>query len=110
MKDESYTDSDLATGRTTEDAGSNTYPTPFRDSRIEKWLGRDNARAIVEIRMVALSNAIREKEDWQSKRLNPEIVEKWTAELLAQEESIKPQHRLSLPMVRAYDSNLWKEY
>jgi len=51
--------------------------------------------------MHSLSNAIREKQDWQKKRLDPTITTKWKEEIQAQEESvtIPPEHRLSDDMV-----------
>lgn len=35
---------------------------------------------LVELRMCLLSYALRSKEDWQNKRLNSDIVDKWAKE------------------------------
>ena len=77
------------------------FPSPFKDPRIKDsyYMGRDKPRAIVEIRMYALSNAMREKQDWHQKRLDPTITAKWKEEIRVQEESVLPQHRLSEAMV-----------
>ena len=77
------------------------FPSPFKDPRIKDthYMGRDKPRAIVEIRMYVLSNAMREKQDWQKKRLDPTITAKWKEEIRVQEESVLPQHRLSEAMV-----------
>lgn len=41
-------------------------------------------RSVLELRLLALSAAARQKPDWPSKRLNPEIVARWREEALAQ--------------------------
>jgi len=78
------------------------FPSPFRDPRLglgDKSFGRDKPRAIMEIRMYALSHAMREKKDWQQKRLDLAITAKWKEEIQVQEESVPLEHRLSEDMV-----------
>ena len=41
-------------------------------------------RSLLELRLLALSAAIRRKPDWHLKRLNPEIVARWKEEAIAQ--------------------------
>jgi hypothetical protein len=49
-------------------------------------LGEDGPypRSLLELRLIALSAAIRRKEDWHIKRLNADIVARWADEAIAQ--------------------------
>lgn len=78
-----------------------TYPSPFRDLHVdgEHPRERDKARAILELRMYALSAAIREKENWHQKRLDETIIKKWKEELLEQQEDLPRERRLTADMV-----------
>ncbi|KAF9027233.1 hypothetical protein BDZ89DRAFT_1015748, partial [Hymenopellis radicata] len=82
-----------------------SYPHPFAisendDSRTPDEWG-DAPRCIVELRMCALSAAIRDKTDWQLKMKNPDIVEKWRNEALGQAlpDDDLPEWKLSEKMV-----------
>jgi hypothetical protein len=47
-------------------------------------LGDTPLRCLWEWQIVSISNALREKANWQVKYRNPEIVAKWKVELLQQ--------------------------
>jgi len=53
------------------------FPLPFAESETYP-------RSLIELRLNALSASIRNKADWHSKRLNPEIVAKWQQEASVQ--------------------------
>jgi len=53
------------------------FPLPFT-------LSETQPRSLIELRLNALSATIRNKADWHSKRLNPEIVAKWQHEASVQ--------------------------
>ncbi len=82
-----------------------SYPHPFSISEHiysptpDEW--GDAPRCIVELRMCALSSAIRDKKDWQNKMKNPDIMEKWRKEALEQALPIDdlPEWKLSEKMV-----------
>src|SRR5438552_1534087 len=54
------------------------FPHPHSD-----YIG-SQPRSVLELRLNALSATIRNKPDWQVKRLNPTIVAKWRQEAIAQ--------------------------
>jgi hypothetical protein len=53
------------------------FPLPFTESET-------HPRSLIELRLNALSAKIRNKADWHSKRLDPEIVAKWQKEASVQ--------------------------
>lgn len=59
----------------------------------------DLPRAVVELRMCAMSNEIREKERWWEKMQDPDILAKWTKEVEEQELSVDLTQRLSPQMI-----------
>jgi len=58
---------------------------PSVTSRLCDLTGRLLYLQVVEMRMCALSNTIREKPDWWEKIKDPSLVEKWTQEALDQQ-------------------------
>ena len=61
---------------------------------------------VVEMRMCALSNVIREKPNWWEKIKDPALVEKWTREALGQQKDEYRIRQLTKRMVTMSDSSL----
>ena len=62
--------------------------------------GKEHPRTIVELRMCALSNRIREKPDWWEKVKDETIVERWREEALQQAgNDERPEWKLTPDMV-----------
>lgn len=85
---------------------ADSYPMPFLNTiapgetrNDDQW--GDVPRPIVELRMCALSAAIRDKTNWQDKMRNPDIVSKWMQEALDQKDSgdFIPEQALTEEMV-----------
>ena len=70
---------------------------PFVSSR--PCAGGSRGCQVVEMRMCALSNAIREKPNWWEKIKDPALAEKWRREALDQQEDEHHIHRLTEKMV-----------
>ena len=60
---------------------------------------------VVEMRMCALSNAIREKPNWWEKIKDPALVEKWTREALGQQKDEYRIRQFTKRMVTMSDSS-----
>ncbi|KAJ6558211.1 hypothetical protein B0H19DRAFT_1150388 [Mycena capillaripes] len=58
-----------------------------------------NPRLLAELRMYALSWALRIKPDWQRKASNPEILSKWRREALDQQKPLRRSVRMTKKMV-----------
>ena len=63
---------------------------------------------VVEMRMCALSNAIREKPNWWEKIKDPALVEKWTREALGQQKDEYRIRQLTKRMVTTPKGFLFK--
>src|SRR5271170_409155 len=73
------------------------FPIPHHRGEAEMY-----PRSVLELRLNALSAAIRNKPDWHVKRLNPHIVAKWQQEALSQH--ITPtQFKFVLDELEYYD-------
>ncbi|KAF9779803.1 hypothetical protein BJ322DRAFT_1166963 [Thelephora terrestris] len=75
---------------------------PFQESECDVGprQGKEHPRTIVELRMCALSNRIREKPDWWEKMEDEIIVEKWREEALQQAgDDGNPEWKLTPGMV-----------
>ena len=65
---------------------------------------KDTPRTLVELRMCALSAAIRSKSQWWMKFRDEEVREKWTKEIKEQQKDIHRSLQLTDNMVRAFVS------
>ncbi|KAF7318138.1 hypothetical protein HMN09_00321900 [Mycena chlorophos] len=80
-----------------------TFPHPFvawaalHDDREACW--GPPARTLAELRMYALSWAIRSKVNWEDKINDKEIMEKWRAEAEKQQESLPRPEKLTRRMI-----------
>ncbi|KZV97526.1 hypothetical protein EXIGLDRAFT_730457 [Exidia glandulosa HHB12029] len=65
------------------------FPHPFyQESRLQDG---DIPRTLVELRMCALSAALRAKPEWWRKCTDPEIRARWTQEALSQDDDMTPE-------------------
>ncbi|KAJ6473292.1 hypothetical protein C8R45DRAFT_874563 [Mycena sanguinolenta] len=81
-----------------------TFPSPFfpyavASSAWEEICWGPQPRTLAELRMYALSWAIRSKPDWQRKSSDPVILEKWRKEALDQQDSLKVEQKLTPNMI-----------
>ncbi|KAJ6516508.1 hypothetical protein C8R45DRAFT_890199 [Mycena sanguinolenta] len=82
-----------------------TFPSPFLPYAVATHLARDpiawgpQPRTLAELRMYALSWAIRSKPEWQRKMADPAIMNKWRKEALDQQADLRVEERLTANMV-----------
>ncbi|KAJ7174274.1 hypothetical protein C8R46DRAFT_1161108 [Mycena filopes] len=82
-----------------------TFPSPFVPYAAEVEDAREGTcwgpepRTLAELRMYALSWAIRSKPEWQRKMLDQSIMEKWRKEALDQQEALLLAEKLTQNMV-----------
>ena len=84
------------------------FPHPFTegadydyyDSDEDDPTEQDTPRTLVELRMCALSAAIREKADWHVKFRDEKIRSKWTEEIREQQKDLHQSLQLTDNMVR----------
>ncbi|KAK7061191.1 hypothetical protein R3P38DRAFT_2828031 [Favolaschia claudopus] len=82
-----------------------TFPSPFKPYAVATALARDaiawgpQPRTLAELRMYALSWAIRSKPEWQRKLADPLILEKWRKEALEQQQDLPVSQQLTPNMV-----------
>jgi hypothetical protein len=62
-------------------------------------VGRDYPRTVLELRMCALSAAIRDKPGWHEKFKDPVIRAKWKAEIIEGEKDVESERALTENMV-----------
>ena len=67
--------------------------------RLRDFTGKLPWCQVVEMRMCALSNAIREKPNWWEKIKDPALIEKWTQETLDEQKSERRIRQLTKGMV-----------
>ncbi|KAJ7477040.1 hypothetical protein B0H11DRAFT_1308233 [Mycena galericulata] len=83
-----------------------TFPSPFipytadkSSMSTEQVCWGPEPRTLAEMRMYALSWAIRSKPEWQRKMKDPVILERWRKEALEQQEHLPVEEKLTLNMV-----------
>ncbi|KAJ7367659.1 hypothetical protein DFH08DRAFT_829051 [Mycena albidolilacea] len=82
-----------------------TFPSPFFPYAVATYMVRDpiawgpQPRTLAELRMYALSWAIRSKPEWQRKIDDASIIEKWRKEALDQQADLPVEERLTPNMV-----------
>ena len=81
---------------------------PFVTTRLYELTGERRYCQVVEMRMCALSSAIREKPNWWEKIKDPALVEKWTQEALDQQKGEYRIRQLTKRMVTTPKGFLFK--
>lgn len=104
---------------THEDADMpNRFKHPFTES--QGWVyyrpddddpaDKDTPLTLIEIRMCALSAAIREKPEWWVKFRDEAIRAKWREEIKEQQKDLHRSLQLTDDMVRVFDAIAWREH
>ncbi|KAJ6579479.1 hypothetical protein DFH09DRAFT_1275846 [Mycena vulgaris] len=88
-----------------------TFPSPFSvGSCLQSSHLESSPAPLAELRMYALSWAIRSKPDWQRKLAGPVIVAKWRKEALDQQEGVHINEKMTVNMVDYADPESGIEY
>lgn len=90
--------------------GSGRFPHPFNEDTHYDYYGwdeedptdRDTPRTLIELRMCALSAAMREKANWHVKFRDEKIRSKWVEEIREQQKDLHQSLQLTDNMVRHY--------